>query len=92
VLRQGCGVTRAMQDANNHERILVMHIVDGAIAGKTHAQAWREILARGRGERKISKGFAILLDLVDESRRSRLGSFTSNIEPDFGKVGFGLLG
>src|SRR5277367_5163412 len=92
VLCQGGGVTRAVQNANEHDLSFVIQIVDAVIAGKAHTQARREILARGRGERKISQRFAILFDAVDQARRGRLGSFASDIEPNFSEVGFGLLG
>ena len=92
MLRQGGGVTRTVQNANEHDLSFVIQIVDGVIAGKAHAQARREIVARGRSERKISQRFAILFDAIDQTRRGRLGGFTGDIEPHFSEVGFGLLG
>jgi hypothetical protein len=92
VLCQGGSVTRAVQNANEHDLSFVIQIVDGVIAGKAHTQARREILARGRGERKITQRLAILFDAVDKTRCGRLGSFASDIEPNFSEVGFGLLG
>ena len=81
-----------MQDANDHDRVLVMHIVDGVITGETDAQVGREVLARGRSEWKMPQRFAILFDPVDESRCCRLRGLDSDVEPDFGKVGFRRLG
>jgi hypothetical protein len=92
MLRQGGGVTRAVQNANEYDLSFVMQIVDGVIAGKAHAQAGCEILARGRGEWKISQRFAIMFDAVDQARRGRLGGFAGDIEPNFSEVGFGLIG
>jgi hypothetical protein len=92
VLRQSGGVTRAVQNTNEHDLSFVIQIVDGVIAGKANAQAGCEILTRGRGERKISQRFTILFDPVDEARRGRLGSFARDIKPNFSEVGFGLLG
>jgi hypothetical protein len=73
-----------VQNTHDYDLSFVAQIVDGVVAGKTHAQAGREILARGRGERKISQRFAILFDAVDQARRGLFGSFASDIEPDFG--------
>jgi hypothetical protein len=81
-----------VQDANDHDRVLVMHIVDGVITGETDAQAGREVLARGRSKWKMPQRFAILFDPVNESRCCRLGGFASDIEPNFSEVGFGLFG
>jgi hypothetical protein len=49
VLRQSGGVTRAVQNTNEHDLSFVIQKVDGVIAGKAHTQTGREILARGRG-------------------------------------------
>ena len=84
MLRQGSGIARAMQDANDHKLMFVVLVVDGVIARETYAQAGREILARGRGERKIQQRLAILFDPVDKARCSRLGGFDGNVKPDFG--------
>jgi hypothetical protein len=92
MLRESGGITRAMQDTNEHDLSFIVQIVDGVIAGKAHTQARREIIARGRGERKITQRLAIVFDAVDQTRRGRLGSFASDIEPNFSEVGFGLLG
>ena len=92
VLRQGGGATRSVQNANEHDLSFVIQVVDRVIAGKAHTQARREIIARGRGERKITQRLAIVFDAVDQTRRGRLGSFASDIEPNFSEVGFGLLG
>jgi len=45
-LRQGGSITRAVQDANDHDLSFVVQIVDGVIARKTDAQARRKILSR----------------------------------------------
>jgi hypothetical protein len=73
-----------MQDAGDHDLSFVTQIIDSVITRKIHAQTRREILAPGRGERKISQRFAILFDAVDQARRGLFGSFASDIEPDFG--------
>ena len=83
MLRQGSGITRTMQDANDHKLLFIVQIVDGVIARKTYAQSGREVVARGRGERKITQRLAILFDPVDEARCSGLGGFDGNVEPDF---------
>jgi hypothetical protein len=92
MLRQSGGVTRAVQNANEHDLSFVVQIVDRVIARKRYAQARRKILARGRGERKISQRFAILSDAIDQTRRGRLGGVAGDIEPNFSEVGFGLFG
>ena len=81
-----------MQHANDHELALIMQKVDGVIAGKTHAQAGRKVARGGAASGKMEQRLAILLDLVDEPRRRRLGGFDRNIEPDFGEVGFRRIG
>jgi hypothetical protein len=92
MLRQSGGVARTVQNTHDYDLSFIVQIVDGVVARKLHAQARREILTRGRGERKISQRFAILFDPIDESRRGRLGSFAGDVEPNFSEVGFGLLG
>jgi hypothetical protein len=72
VLRQGGGITRTMQDANDHKLALIVLVVDGVIAGETYAQAGREVVARWGGERKITQRLAILFDPVDQARCSGL--------------------
>ena len=45
--------------------------------------------ARAREQtRENAEGLASVLDLVDQPRRRRLGSFTGNIKPNLGKIGF----
>ena len=92
MLRQGSGITRTMQDANDHKLMFIVVVVDRVIARETYAQAGREVVARGGGERKIPQRFAILFDPVDKARRSRLGGFDGDVKPDFGEVGFRRLG
>jgi hypothetical protein len=92
VLRQGGGITRAVQNADDNDLAFVVQVVEGVIARKTDTQPRRKILARGRSERKMPQRFAILLDPVDEPRGYRLGSLDGNIEPDFGEVGFRSVG
>jgi hypothetical protein len=93
VLRQGGGITRAVQDADDNDLSFVVQVVvDGVIARKTDTQPWREFLSRGAGKWKMKQRVAILFDLVDEARRYRLGALDGNIEPDFGEIGFRRLG
>jgi len=92
VVSQGGGVTRAMQDTNNHKLAVVMDIVDGVIAGKRNAQTGRKMAACGRGKRKVQKRFAIRFDPGYQPRRRRLGSFDGDVEPNLGKVGFRRVG
>jgi hypothetical protein len=45
--------------------------------------------ARAREQtRENAEGLASVLDLVDQTRRRRLGSFAGNIKPNLGKIGF----
>ena len=92
MLSQSGGIASAVQNPHDHDRVLVVQIVDGVIARKAHTQARCEILPRGGGKRKMQQWIAILFDPVDQARRCRLGSFAGDIEPDFGKVGFRRLG
>jgi hypothetical protein len=50
VLRHGGGITRAVQDADDHDLSFVVQIVDGVIARKTDAQARRKIVSRLNGK------------------------------------------
>ncbi len=84
MLRQGSGITRAMQDANDHKLLFIVLVVDRVIAGETYAQTGREVVARGRGKREITQRLAILIDPVDKARCSGLGGFDGNVKPDFG--------
>ena len=92
MLGQNSGVARAMQDANDHKLALVMHVIDGVIAGETDAQARRKMLTRGRGERKMPQRLAIAFDLVNEPPCRRLGGFDGNVEPNLREVGFCRVG
>ena len=92
MLRQGSGITRAMQYTNDHKLVFIVLVVDSVIAGETNAQAWREIVARGPGQRKIPQRLAILFDPVDEARCSGIEGFDGDVEPDFSKVGFCRFG
>jgi hypothetical protein len=89
---QSGGVTRAVQDANNHKLVLVMHVIHSVVAGESDAEAWRELLARGACERKMPQWLTIARDLVDKAFRNRFGSFDGDIKPNLGKVGFGGVG
>ncbi len=73
-----------MQDANDHDLLFIVQIVDGIVAGETDAQTRRENFARRPGEREMTQRFAMILDLLDEAGRRGLGGLDSNGEPDFG--------
>jgi hypothetical protein len=92
MLGDGCGVTRAVQNADDYEFSVVVDIVDGVIAGEADAKAWRKILARRPGERKSEKRLAIIFDLVDDPCRGRRGGFGGDVKPDFGEVGLCGIG
>jgi hypothetical protein len=92
VRSQGSRVACAVQDAHNHKLALVMHVIDGVVARESSAQPWREMLAQGRRLGKMPKRLASILDLVDQPRRRRLGSFAGNIKPNLGKIEFCRVG
>jgi hypothetical protein len=81
MLGDGCGVTRAVQNADDYEFSVVVDIVDRVIAREADAKGWRKILARRAGERKSEKRLAIVFDLVG-----------GNVKPDFGEVGLCGIG
>jgi hypothetical protein len=72
MLRQRGGIAGAVQDANDHKLFFVMQVVDGVVAGEAYPQTGGKILTRGRGEREMAQRLAIILDFVDQARRSRL--------------------
>jgi hypothetical protein len=92
MLGDGCGVTRAVQNADDYEFSVVVDIVDGVIAREADAKGWRKILARRAGERKSEKRLAIVFDLVDDPCRGRRRGFGGDVEPDFGEVGLCGIG
>ena len=92
MLGDSCGVTRAVQNADDYEFSVVVDIVDGVIAGEADAKAWRKILARRAGERKSEKRLAVIFDLVDDPRRGRRRGFGGDVKPDFGEVGLCGIG
>lgn len=92
MLGDGCGVTRAVQNADDYEFSVVVDIVDGVIAGEADAKGWRKILARRASERKSEKRLAITFDLVDDPCRDRRRGFGSDVKPDFGEVGLCGIG
>ena len=89
---QGSCVACAVQDAHNHKLAVVMHVIDGVVARENSAQPLREMLAQGRRVGKMPERLASVLDLVDQPRRRRLGSFACNIKPNLGKIGFCRVG
>jgi hypothetical protein len=76
-----------VQDAHNHKLALVMQVIDGELPDKAARSPGAEC-SRKEQTRENAKGLAIVLDLVDQPRRRRLGSFTGNIKPNLGKIGF----
>jgi len=74
VFRHGGGITRAMQYANDDDRMLVVHKIDRVVAGKTDAQTGRKALTGGCSERKMPQWIAIVLDgvIAESSRKSTL--------------------
>ena len=64
-----------------------MQVIDGELPEKAARSPGAEC-SRKEQTRENAKGLAIVLDLVDQPRRRRLGSFTGNIKPNLGKIGF----
>ncbi len=89
---QSDGVARTVQDANDHKLNFVVHVIDGVIAAKSHAQPPRERFARGRGQRKMQERFASVFDMVDEACRRRFGNFDGDIKPNLREVFFSGVG
>ncbi len=59
-------IPRAMDDANDHNGVRKRFVVDGIRAMKRDAQAWRELLAQGTGQRKMPQRFEMRLDGPDK--------------------------
>jgi hypothetical protein len=68
-----CGrIAGTMQNPNDHKLMLTMQVVDGIVARKTNAEPAREVFSRRGCKWKVKQPVAILLDLVDETRRCGL--------------------
>ena len=90
--RDRAGVPRAVQHADKNEFRFGRRVIDGVSALENYTQARREILPRRTRKRKLQQSLARVLDLGKQARGGRFRGFGSDIDPDFGKVGFRRVG
>lgn len=85
-------VTRAVQNADDHDGLGGRRVIDRVGMMESHAEPRRELGARRSRQRKIPKRLARCFDRLHEAGGGFGGGFGCEVEPDFGEVVFGRVG
>jgi len=85
-------ITRPMNDANNHDPIVMRHVINGVWSAERHAKARSEAVACWARKRKMPQGLKGPFDCLHKARRHCFRCLGRQRRPDFGEVGFGRVG
>lgn len=86
---QSCQATRAVDDADDDQRIGLWAVIDGVRAVERHPQARRELFALGTGKREMAQRLEMCLDRRDKPCCDLFRSLCCQGRPDFGQISFG---
>lgn len=91
-VRHGNVITRAMNNADNHDFRLQDTIIESVLSLKNYPQVRRQPRARGAGKWRMTQALESPLDHLDEAARRFLGCFRGNIRPNLGEILFSAVG